>query len=114
MRFFGGGCFNSVHTRCIVKTSVGDWFFTTTGADVPGVQHWQKTVLVIIFLENTREFPEIITSTGAKFWLRFCLSALALVTSKSPKVDLQGVFVIVLLNLKVSCGIPREQALLRK
>ena len=28
---------------------------------------------------NTRKFPEIITSTGAKFWLRFCLPVLALV-----------------------------------
>ena len=44
----------------------------------------KNPVLVIIFLENTREFPEIITSTGAKFWLRFCLSALVLVIFKSP------------------------------
>ena len=36
------------------------------------------------FLENTREFPEIITSTGAKFGLRFCLSVLVLVIFKSP------------------------------
>ena len=35
--------------------------------------------LVLIFLENTREFPEMITSTGAKFKLRFCLSVLVLV-----------------------------------
>ena len=27
-----------------------------------------RTILVIISLENAREFPEIITSTGAKFW----------------------------------------------
>ena len=38
----------------------------------------------MIFLENTREFPEIIPSTGAKIWLRFCLSILALVIFKSP------------------------------
>ena len=38
----------------------------------------------MIFLENTREFPEIITSNGAKFWLRLCLSVLALVIFKSP------------------------------
>ena len=44
-------------------------FFTTTGTDAP----------VIIFLEDAREFPEIIASTGAKFWLRFCLSLLVLV-----------------------------------
>ena len=36
------------------------------------------------FLENTREFPEIITSTGANFWLRFGLSVLVLVIFKSP------------------------------
>ena len=59
--------------------SLGDWFFTTTGADAPGAQHREKPVLVIIFLENTRECPEIITSTGAEFWLPFCLSALVLV-----------------------------------
>ena len=55
---------------------MGDWFFTTTGADASGAQYRQKPVLVMIFLENTREFPEIITSTGAKFWLRFGLSVL--------------------------------------
>ena len=38
----------------------------------------------MIFLENTREFPEISTSTGAEFWLRFCLSVLILVILKSP------------------------------
>ena len=32
------------------------------------------SVLVIFFQENTREFPEIITSTCAKFWLRFAFS----------------------------------------
>ena len=42
-------------------------------------------MLVILFLENTREFPQIITRTGAKFWLRFCLSVLVLVIFKSPK-----------------------------
>ena len=36
------------------------------------------------FLENTGEIPEMITSTGAKFWLRFCLSVLVLVIFKSP------------------------------
>ena len=58
---------------------MGDGFFTTTGADAPEAQHQLKPVLVLIFLENTREFPEIITSTGAKFWLCFCLSVLVLV-----------------------------------
>ena len=57
---------------------------TTTGADASGAQHRQKSVLVLIFLGNTRDFPESITSTGAKFWLRFCLSVLALVIFKSP------------------------------
>ena len=37
----------------------------------------------MISLENTREFPEIITSTGAKFLLRFCLSVLVLLIFKS-------------------------------
>ena len=38
----------------------------------------------------TREFPESITSTGAKFWLRFCLSVLVLVISgKSQRVKTQ-------------------------
>ena len=45
---------------------------TSTGNNFPGR------------LENTREFPETITSTGAKFWLRFCLSVLVLVIFKSP------------------------------
>ena len=31
------------------------------------------------FPRNTREFPEIISSAGAKFWQRFCLSVPALV-----------------------------------
>ena len=65
---------------------MGDRFFTTTGADAPGVQHPLKPVLVIIFLENTREFPEMISSTGAEFWLRFCLSVLVLVIFKSPSI----------------------------
>ena len=47
-------------------------------------------VLVIIYLENTREFPEIITSTGAKFWLRFCLSVLVLVIFRSPRIGIRG------------------------
>ena len=51
----------------------------------------KKPVLVIIFLENAREFPEIITSTGAKFWLRFCLSVLVLVIfSLRLRVTLAG------------------------
>ena len=49
-----------------------------------GCSTGKSPVLVIIFLENAREFPEIITSTGAKFWLRFCLSVLALVIFKFP------------------------------
>ena len=32
-----------------------------------GAQYWYKSVLVIVFLENTREFHEIITNTGANF-----------------------------------------------
>ena len=59
--------------------AMGDLFFTTTGADTPAAQHRYKPVLVIIFLENTREVPKIITSTGAEFWVRFCLSVLVLV-----------------------------------
>ena len=62
-----------------------DWFFATTGADAPGAQHQWKSVLVIVFPENTRGFPEIITSTGAKFWLRFCLSILVLVILQPPR-----------------------------
>ena len=47
------------------STFRGDSFIT--GADTSGAQYRQKPVLVIIFLEkNQREFPEIITSTGAK------------------------------------------------
>ena len=63
---------------------MGDWFFTTTGADAPAAQHRQKPVLVVIFVENTREFLEIITSTGAKSGLHFCLSVLVLVIFQSP------------------------------
>ena len=37
------------------------------------------------FLSNTRDFPEIIASTGAKVWQRFCLSVLVLVIFKSPR-----------------------------
>ena len=37
-----------------------------------------------MFLENTRDFPEIITSTGAEFWLCFCLSVLVLVIFQAP------------------------------
>ena len=47
----------------------------------------------MIFLENTREFPDIIISAGARFWLRFCLSVLALVillVSDPEKVPCQG------------------------
>ena len=39
-------------------------------------------------LKNTREFPESITSAGAKFWLRFLLSVLVLVIVWSPKLEL--------------------------
>ena len=60
------------------KPQLGDWFFTTTGAGAPRAQH----------LGNSREFPEIITSTGAKFWLRFCLSVLVLVISCNTKPQL--------------------------
>ena len=55
-----------------------------TGADAPAAQHRYKPILVIIFLENIRELSEIIAGTGAKFWLRFCLSALVLVIFQSP------------------------------
>ena len=58
---------------------LGDWAFTTTGADAPGAAVPVKTSTGNNFLENAREFPEIITSTGAQFWLRFCLSVLVLV-----------------------------------
>ena len=34
----------------------------------------------MVFLDNTREVPEIVASTGAKFWLHFCLSVLVLVS----------------------------------
>ena len=40
-------------------------FFTILSADASGRG---KPVLVITFLENTREFPAIATSTGAKLW----------------------------------------------
>ena len=40
--------------------------------------------MVIIFLENTRDFPEIITSTGAQFPCKFCPSVLVLVISQAP------------------------------
>ena len=48
-----------------------DRFFTTTGADAPGGAAPVKTSTGNNFLENAREFPKIITSTGAKFWQRF-------------------------------------------
>ena len=41
-----------------------------------GAQYWQKSVLVIIFLENTRELHKSITSTGANFWWDFSPSVL--------------------------------------
>ena len=41
-----------------------------------GAQYRQKSVLVIIFLENAREFHKIITNTGATFWWKFCPSVL--------------------------------------
>ena len=59
---------------CVWET---DFFTISTG---------KKPALVMIFLENTREFSEIITSTGAKFWLRFCLSVLVLIIFQSPSV----------------------------
>ena len=50
------------------STCMGDSFITTTGADASGRntsknQYWQS---IIHFLEDTRESPEMITSTGAK------------------------------------------------
>ena len=75
-------CQRCAGTPC--RATLGGWFFTTTGAGAPTVQHQQKPILAIIFLENTRTFPEMITSTGAKFLLRFCLSVLVLVIFKSP------------------------------
>ena len=50
---------------------------SVTGADASGAQCRQKPVLAMIFLENTRDFPEIMTSTGAKYFrvisaLQYC------------------------------------------
>ena len=61
------------------KRFMGDSFITTTGADASGAQYRYKPVLVITLLENTRDFPEIITSTGAEFWCNSCPSVLVLV-----------------------------------
>ena len=65
---------------------MGDSCITTTGADASVVQYRQKPVLVIIFLENTRDFPEIITSTGAKFSCNFCPSVVVLVIFQAPRL----------------------------
>ena len=43
------------------SSHVGDWILTITGAG-------ENPILVRLFLEITREFPKIITSTGAKIW----------------------------------------------
>ena len=53
---------------------------TRRGRSTGKSQYW----LVIVVLENAREFPEMITSTGARFWPGFCPSVLALVIFKSP------------------------------
>ena len=55
------------------------FLFTSTGADAPAAQHRKKNQYRQKNLENTREFPQIITSTGAKVWRRFQLSVLVLV-----------------------------------
>ena len=56
--------------------SLGDSFITTTGADAAGgaVPVKTSTGYRNNFLDNTRDFPEIITSTGAKFSCHFCFS----------------------------------------
>ena len=66
---------------------MGDRFITTTGADASGGRSTGKnqSVLVIIFLENTRDFPEITTSTGAEFSCTFCPSVLVLVIFQAPR-----------------------------
>ena len=46
---------------------MGDSYITTTGADALGRSTGKNPVLVMIFLENTSELPEIITSTGGDF-----------------------------------------------
>ena len=66
---------------------MGDSFITTTGADTSGAQYRQKPVVVIILLGNPRDFPEIITSTGAKFSCSFCPSVLVLVIFQAPKKE---------------------------
>ena len=45
-----------------------DSFFTTAGADELGRSTGKNPALVIIILENTRDYQEIITSVGAQFW----------------------------------------------
>ena len=51
---------------CLLTSSFsGGLIFTTIGADVPG-RNTGKNSTGNNFLENIREFPEIITSTGAK------------------------------------------------
>ena len=54
----------------LVRALMGAFVGTTTGADASGHSTGKKPLLVIIFLENTREHlsPEIITSTCAGFW----------------------------------------------
>ena len=48
--------------------------FTTTGADASLAQYRERISTGKKILENTRDFPEIITSTGAKFWGHICPS----------------------------------------
>ena len=48
------------------KLILRDSFITTTGADVSGAQHRLKTVLVRIFLSNTREFSYQIPENSQK------------------------------------------------
>ena len=66
----------------IQKSQVGDCIFNHYWCWRAGGTAPVKTRTgVIIFLENAREFPDIISSAGAQFWLRFCfcLSLLVLV-----------------------------------
>ena len=52
-----------------------------------GAQCRYKPVLVIIFLANTGDFPEVITSAGAKISRNFCPSVLVLVTFHAPSAE---------------------------
>ena len=59
----------ALHPLC---QQMGDSFITTARWGVAPVQ----TSTGNTFLEDAREFPVIITSTGVKFWWNFCPSVL--------------------------------------